>query len=140
MFHGVNSSPHPLHRDHPAVQLSPVQVVDALGRLLRGRHGDEAVAAGAGTLGVGHDFGSDDLWPRTAVRNREFGRRFDRCRGLLPADRARGHSCTLTLPYLLNRVFRSVALVVEDRPLTHRFLLLLLTAAPPSTAAHEMQW
>lgn len=35
-------------------------------------------------------------------------------------------SFTLTLPYLLKRVFRSVALVVEDRPLTHRFLLAVV--------------
>lgn len=65
MFHHINSSPHPLHRDHPAVQLGPVKVTDALGRLLCGRHGDEAVAAGAGTLGVGHNFGSDNLRPKT---------------------------------------------------------------------------
>lgn len=72
MFHCMNESPHPLHRDHPAMQLGPVKVTDALGRLLCGRHGDEAVAAGAGTLGVGHDFGSDDLRPRImAVSNGE---------------------------------------------------------------------
>lgn len=76
MLHRMNSSPHPLHRDHPAVQLGPVKVTDALGRLVCGRHGDEAVAAGAGTLGVGHYFGSDDL--RTAVRNREVGLCVDR--------------------------------------------------------------
>lgn len=50
------------------MQLGPVKVADALGRLLRGRHGDKAVAAGAGTLGVGYDLGSDDLRPRRAVR------------------------------------------------------------------------
>lgn len=42
----------------------------------------------------------------------------------------------LTLPYLLKSVFRSVALVVEERPLTHRFLLLL-AAAPLPAATHK---
>lgn len=37
---------------------------------------------------------------------------------------------TLTFPYLLKRVFRSVALVVEARPLTHRFLPPLAAALP----------
>lgn len=46
-----------------------------------------------------------------------------------------GWTGKLTLPYLLKRVFRSVALVVEDRPLTHRFLLLV-AAAPPPAATH----
>lgn len=69
----MKTSPHPLHRDHPAVQLGPVKVTDALGRLLCGRHGDEAVAAGAGTLGIGHDFGSDDLWQRTASVTERLG-------------------------------------------------------------------
>lgn len=36
----------------------------------------------------------------------------------------------LTLPYLLKSVFRSVALVVDDRPLTHRFLLVAAAALP----------
>lgn len=40
--------------------------------------------------------------------------------------------CGLTLPYLLKSVFRSVALVVEDRPLTHRFLLVA-AALPAAT-------
>lgn len=137
-FHCINRPPHPLHRDHPAVQLGPVKVTDALGRLLCGRHGDEAVAAGAGALGVGHYFGTDDLRSRTVIRNREVGLCFDRDHVLLSGEEGLGRSRALTLPYLLNRVFRSVALVVEDRPLTHRFLLLLLTAAPPSTAAHEI--
>lgn len=57
----MRTSPHPFHRDHPAVQLGPVKVTDALGRLVCGRHGNEAVAAGAGTLGIGNDFGADDL-------------------------------------------------------------------------------
>lgn len=44
----------------------------------------------------------------------------------------------LTLPYLLKSVFRSVALVVEERPLTHRFLLLLAAApAPAPTHVHH---
>ena len=40
------------------------------------------------------------------------------------------------MPYLLKRVFRSMALVEEDRPLTHRFLLLLAASLPPG-AAHN---
>lgn len=40
--------------------------------------------------------------------------------------------CGLTLPYLLKSVFRSVALVVEDRPLTQRFLLVA-AALPAAT-------
>lgn len=35
-----------------------------------------------------------------------------------------------TFPYLLNRFFRSVARVVEDSPLTHRFLPELLLMRP----------
>lgn len=74
------------------------------------------------------------------VRSSEAGLRFDQARVTVCLGvEGLGRSRALTLPYLLNRVFRSVALVVEDRPLTHRFLLLLLTAAPPSTAAHGIQ-
>lgn len=132
----TDSFTHPLHGDHPAVQLGPVKVTDALRRLLCGRHGDVAVAAGAGTLGVGHYFGSDDLRSRTVIRNRG-GLCLDQDHVLLPGDEPQGR--VPTLPYLLNRVFRSVALVVEDRPLTHRFLLLLLTAAPPATATWNIK-
>lgn len=52
---------HPLHRDHPAMQLSSVQVADTLGGLLCGRHGDKTVAASPGTLGVGHHLSSNNL-------------------------------------------------------------------------------
>lgn len=57
---------------------------------------------------------------------------------------AKDDICGLTLPYLLKSVFRSVALVVEDRPLTHRFLLV--AAAPPAatcrfkpTSKHQLK-
>lgn len=56
-----------------------MKVTDALGCLLCGRHGDEAVAAGAGTLGIGHDFGADDLQKRTE-------RCSNRDRALLPGS------------------------------------------------------
>lgn len=36
---------------------------------------------------------------------------------------------TLTFPYLENNVLRSVARVMEDNPLTHRFLLLPVVLA-----------
>lgn len=55
---------------------------------------------------------------------------------VMPSDKGKDSVCRLTLPYLLNSVLRSVALVVEDSPLTHRFLLLP-AAAPPPTATHR---
>lgn len=57
---------------------------------------------------------------------------------VMPSDEGKDSVCRLTLPYLLNSVLRSVALVVEDRPLTHRFLLLP-AAAPPPTATHMIK-
>jgi len=44
------------------MQLSPVEVADTVGGLLCGRHGDKAIAASAGALGIGHDFSSNNLW------------------------------------------------------------------------------
>lgn len=55
---------HPLNRDHLAMQFSPVQVADTLGGLVCGRHGDEAVAAGARTLSVGHHLSANNLQDR----------------------------------------------------------------------------
>lgn len=56
-----SSGTHPLHRDHPAMQLGPVEVADALGGLLCGRHGHETIAASPGALGVGYHLSSDNL-------------------------------------------------------------------------------
>lgn len=50
----------------------------------------------------------------------------------IPVTSAKDGICGLTLPYLLKSVFRSVALVVEDRPLTQRFLLVA-AALPAAT-------
>lgn len=52
---------HPLHRDHPAMQLGPVKVADTLGCFLCGWHGDKPVAASPGTFGIGHHLSSDNL-------------------------------------------------------------------------------
>ena len=41
---------------------------------------------------------------------------------------------TFTFPYLVNSVFRSVALVELDKPLTHRFLLLIGVGLIAATA------
>lgn len=67
------SSPdtHPLHRDHPAVQLGPVKVADTLGGLLCGRHGDKTVAASPGALSVGNHLSSNDLQEMERDRGRE---------------------------------------------------------------------
>lgn len=53
---------YPLNRDHLAMQLSPVKVADALSGLLCGGHGDKAVAASPGALGVGHYLCPNNLW------------------------------------------------------------------------------
>ena len=141
------------------MQFGPVEMADALGGLIGGGHGDEAVAAGARALGVGHHLGSNNLM-REGVR------------GLIPTgathakkmhavvldsflyyyqsmiretwdktlekylywEKTRGG---LTLPYLLKRVFRSVALVVEDRPLTQRFLPAVAATLAPAAAAQR---
>lgn len=55
---------HPLHWDHPPVQLCPVQVADALGGLVRGAHRDKAVAASAWAFGIGYHFSADNLGRR----------------------------------------------------------------------------
>ena len=61
MKQNSSSDTHPLHRDHPAMQLSPVKVADTLGGLLCGRHGDKTIAASPGALGVCHHLSSNNL-------------------------------------------------------------------------------
>lgn len=109
------------------MQLSPVKVTYALCCLVCGRHGDKPIAASTGALGIGHHLGTDNL-KRTIPTSqnpilKEKG---------LKSWRQWPRICGLTLPYLLKSVFRSVALVVEDRPLTHRFLLVA-AALPAAT-------
>lgn len=119
------------------MQLCPVKVADTLGGLLCGRHGDKAIAASPGALGVGHHLSSNNL--QEVRRNIEEDEQEQRdaegtspqCKFLFMIT-----AFGLALPYLLKRVFRSVALVVEERPLTHRFLLLL-AAAPLPAATHK---
>lgn len=115
------------------MQLGPVKVADALGGLFCGRHGDEAVAASARALGVCHHLGSNNLDGLLGNRDAKMTPQFLNKRPCNGRDQWLG----LTLPYLLKSVFRSVALVVEERPLTHRFLLLLAAAPPPAAAAAQ---
>lgn len=61
-------SSHPLHRDHLAMQLSPVKVADALGGLLCGRHGDKPIAASPRTLGISHHLSSNNLQKKERLR------------------------------------------------------------------------
>lgn len=60
-MHKRSLNTYPLHRDHPAMQFSPVKVADTLGGLLCGGHGDEAIAASPGALSIGHHFSSNNL-------------------------------------------------------------------------------
>lgn len=115
------------------MQLSPVKVTDALCCLLRGRHGDKAIAASTGTLDIGHHLGSHNL--RGTIRTK---RTWEKTQNItlkatkIAVTLAKDDICGLALPYLLKSVFRSVALVVEDRPLTQRFLLVA-AALPAAT-------
>jgi hypothetical protein len=52
---------HPLHRDHLAVQLCAMQVLNAFGGFVSGGHGNKAIATPAWTASVGHHFGSNNL-------------------------------------------------------------------------------
>lgn len=52
---------YPLHRDHSAMQLSPVKMADTLGGLICGGHGDKAIAASPGALGISYHLSADNL-------------------------------------------------------------------------------
>jgi len=54
-------SPHLLYGDHSSMQLSSVEMADALCSFIRCRHGNKSIAPSSGTAGVGHHFGPDNL-------------------------------------------------------------------------------
>lgn len=97
-------------------------MADTLGGLVRRGHGDEAIATSPRTLSVGHHLCTNNLSDeQTDEANNSTQHKEWKATEQIQA----------TLPYLLKRAFRSVALVVEERPLTHRFLLLLAAAPLP---------
>lgn len=61
MGYNRQEPPDLLYGDHSSMQLSPVEMADALGSFVRCRHGDKSVAPSSGTAGVGHHFGPDNL-------------------------------------------------------------------------------
>jgi len=95
------------------MQLRAVKMLDAFGRIFAGAHGHVTIATSAGRARVRHYFGANNLEHTTNLAGRQ---KTKQALSLVP---------DFTFPYLEKTCFKSVARVEDDRPLTHKFRLLL---------------